>query len=237
MNFTTYFSPIDITSPRLPDVPAVEMMPYTSEYDFLLFSLIQHPYYVVDSATQTVYEGNHLLLNFLYHPKNHYPTQIMADDGSWRIIITIRKKLWTQEQVIFGYGEPIIAFLRDYPHRRYTQAQLEGWAKTHPDMRLAGDGERDWLIYDGKDNPVKSYIVISTNPYIVFLKKEDDSLFRKVWELYGGIELSAGIIDKQGIIHATEGHGISDPAMIYIQAETGIILSTEPTVQLTHRRY
>lgn len=219
--------------PPLPNTPAVEMMPYTSEFDFLLFSLMQHSYYMVDSTTQMVYEGNHRLINFLYHHESHYPIQlqIVASDGSWGIVI--QRKLWIQKHMVLSYGKPIITFQRAYPQQRYTQAQIEQWAKLHPNMNLSGDGHIGW----GKDNPAKSYIVVSTHPYILFLKKEDDGLFRKVWELYGGIELNAGIMDKQGIIHAVEGHGISDPAMIYIQAETGVILSTEPTVQLTHRRY
>lgn len=192
---------------------------------------MQHPYYVVNSTTQAVYEGNQKLIEFVYHDRNRYRLQahLIASDGSWGVII--------QNEMMLGYGESIITFQADYPNHRYTQTQIEQWAKMHTRMNLSGDGERDWLIYEGSNNPAKSYIVVSAYPYILFLKKEDDGLFRKVWELYGGIELNAGIVDKQGIIRAFEGHGISDPAMIDIQAETGIILATEPTVHLTHRRF
>ena len=89
----------------------------------------------------------------------------MAGDGFWGIVI--QRKSWIQKQRALSYGEPIITFQRAYPHQRHIQAQIEQWAKIHPNMKLSGDGERDGHISWKKDNRAKSYIIISTHPYIL----------------------------------------------------------------------
>ena len=230
MRYDKYFTQLNQTPPPPADVGGTPIPLKTSESDFILMAIEHYAYWVVNDATHVVYEGNPHFLSFIYDTISYgeLRTRLVACDGSWEILI--------KHGVMLGMGELYTSLRRAYPNKLDTQADIEQWADQHPYMRLIGDGEKDWLIYAGKNNPAKSYILAYTSTYLLLFRKQDAKVFRKVWELSGGMDLTGHVI-VNGKIEANEGFGINDSSQIIIDAETGIVLSAEPAIQLKLRTY
>jgi hypothetical protein len=230
MRYNHFFSQVAITPPPPIDVGGAPVPLFTSECDFLLMTFAHYAYWVVNEVTHIVYEGNPHLLSFIYDTVSysHLHTRLIACDNSWQILI--------KNGVMVGEGELYTSLRRSYPNQIDTQADIEQWADQHPTITLIGDGEKDWLIYAGKNNAVKSYIVAYTNAYILFFRRQDAKTFRKVWEVFGGIQLTATLI-QNGNMNGNEGFGVNDSSDFIIDPNTGDISNGEQAIRLKVRRF
>jgi hypothetical protein len=217
-----YFSPCDM--PTLPPLPedGTPIPIISAESDFVLMALSRQPYIIVNMKTQQAYMGNERLLDYLYRVKFFLiHLRFMALDGSWQVDFRHRANVY----FIMCYGEGFKSAQEPF-YLPQTQAEIEHYAKSHRNMHLMGDGEKDWLFYAGKDNPARSYIVCHTDAYLLLYRKNEAGTFDKYWELYGGIQLTGGLI-RDGILRANEGYGINDASEIRINAQTGDIIECE----------
>jgi len=230
MRYEKYFTQVNQIPPPPADVGGTPIPLKTSESDFILMAFAHYAYWVVNEVTHVVYEGKPHFLSFIYDTISygHLQTRLIACDGSWQIVI--------KNGVMLGAGELYTSLRRAYPNKLDTQADIEQWADQHPYMNLIGDGEKDWLIYAGKNNTAKSYILAYTSTYLLLFRKQDAKVFRKVWEVYGGIDLTGHLI-VNGKIEANEGFGVNDSSTVIIDAETGKILSAERAIKLELRTY
>lgn len=231
MRYNHFFSQVNITPPPAMDVGGAPVPLLTSESDFLLMTFAHYAYWIVNEVTHIVYEGNQRILSFIYDTLSYYHlhTRLIACDNSWQIVI--------KNGVMVGEGELYTSLRRSYPAKIDTQADIEAWADQHRTLTIIGDGEKDWLIYTGKNNPVKSYIVAYTPAYILFFRKQDAKTFRKVWEVYGGIQLNCSLIRPNGKLKGNEGFGINDSSDFDIDPDTGEISGAEQAIKLKVRRF
>jgi len=216
--------------PTLPPLPedGTPIPIISAESDFVLMALSRQPYIIVNMKTQHAYMGNERLLEYLYRVKFFLiHLRLMALDGSWQVDFRLRANAYS----IMCYGEGFKLAQQPF-YLPQTQAEIEHYADMHPDMRVIGDGEKDWLLYEGKDNPARSYIMCYTDAYLLLYRKNEAGTFDKYWELYGGIQLTGGLI-RDGIIRANEGYGINDASEIILNAQTGEIIECERDLRQT----
>lgn len=221
--FNQFFTKVIIDDLPPTPVDVSDVLPFaTSTFDELLLEIATRNYWIVDTKTSDVFEGNSKLLDFCYAKFRRLHCRLIAKDGTWCVDISADKVS------IGGIS------VKNNGLGGYTQAEIE--SKNTPYLYVVGDGLKDWLLFDYQVNPAQSYIVASHWRYIVFFLKNVDGLFYKQWELYNGMELT-GHQMVDGLIHANEGFGFGDSTPFKIEAKTGDILKGDPCLKLDRYTY